>query len=149
MLLNGSEDKWSKAYQDARLTLSSFPAMVEKLDKIFRNPKYYAGYYLRNISCNMCLHGSVRAEINHSSICAHLGEGANWEITYQLMKLMQRATHNYLVYCKAEDSLNLNNEYYTSKMDGDLGIQDKLAKKALSSIAHSKGWTIAIRRADN
>ena len=109
MLLNGSEEKWSKAYQDARLTLSSFPAMVEKLDEIYRNPKYYAGYYLRKMSCNMCLHGSVRAEISHLSICAHLGEGANWEITYRIMKLMQRCTQHYLMFCKLEDSSNLHN----------------------------------------
>jgi hypothetical protein len=70
MLLSCTKDEWRFSYRKAREAVKEFPLMVEKLEQIYNNPSYYAGYYLKNIVGNLTLLGSVPAEINHSSICA-------------------------------------------------------------------------------
>ena len=110
--------------------------MIEKLDDIYQNPSYYVGCCLRDITGNMRYIGSVAAEINHSSAVVYLGEGANWTMEYQIMKLMQRQQPHYIIYCKQEDEESIFNEYYQSKYDGTMGNEDKLAKKALAPHVH-------------
>ena len=66
------------------------PHKLRKLDSIYQNPSYYAGYYLRNIDGNLMVLGSVTAEQNHASIIAYIGEGGNWSIMLHMSKLMSR-----------------------------------------------------------
>ena len=70
--------------------LENDPQKLGKLDNIYQNPSYYAGYYLRNIEGNLWLLGSVTAEQNHASIVAYMGEGGNWSIMLHMSMLMSR-----------------------------------------------------------
>ena len=81
IFLSCTEDEWSSSYRRAREIVKEFPLMVEKLEQIYKNPSYYVGYYLKNIVGNLTLLGSVSAEINHSSIRAYFGKGANWTLS--------------------------------------------------------------------
>jgi hypothetical protein len=56
------------------------PIKANCIKKIFSNPQYKVGYFLRTIEGNLKIIGSVPAEQNHSSVAAYLGKGANWSI---------------------------------------------------------------------
>ena len=65
-------------YAGARQVIHEDPAMCSKLDVFYHQPEQYAGYYPCGLEENLGLKGDVAAEQNHSSVCAHLGEGATW-----------------------------------------------------------------------
>ena len=90
MFLGNSETEWHFAYKNARLLIANHPTKVDKLDAIFNNPSYYAGYYLNNIKCHLDLKGSAPAEQNHSSIISYFGDGASWTIMEHIHRLLQR-----------------------------------------------------------
>ena len=73
MLLSCSKSDWDQSYNHAAKLLQSHPMKLEKLDKIYGNPKYYAGYYLRNKVGNLHLNGSTASEQNHLSTQACIG----------------------------------------------------------------------------
>ena len=73
MLLSRSKGDWDQSYENAAKLLQSDPIKLEKLDKIYGNPKYYAGYYLRSKVKKLNLNGSAASEQNHSSTQAHIG----------------------------------------------------------------------------
>lgn len=81
MLTSFSETEWTEAYKAARVELSSDLSKLQKLDEIYNNPSYYAGWKLREIKGNLGIQGSVAAEQNHASVVAFLGKGASWCIS--------------------------------------------------------------------
>ena len=140
MLLSCTKDEWSFSYRKAREAVKEFPLMVEKLEEIYNNPSYYAGYYLKNIVGNLTLLGSVPAEINHSSICAYFGKGANWTLSYHMMILMERQHTHYLSLRRDIDRYMVEVACHMSKFHGDVGVQDKAARMNLSRYCYDKLW---------
>jgi hypothetical protein len=63
--------------------------MCSNLDVFYDQPERYGGYFLRGLEEHLGLRGDVAAEQNHSSVCAHLGEGATWQIAAQVSKLLR------------------------------------------------------------
>jgi hypothetical protein len=53
------------------------PLQASYMEKIFNNPDYNMGSYFCQIEGNFNMMGSAPAEQNDSSICNHLGNGAN------------------------------------------------------------------------
>ena len=76
MLSSKTIFEWEDAYEAARKLIINVPQQVELLDHIYNKPKYYSGYYVRTLLCNVKLKGSVPAEQNHSSTVANLGKGS-------------------------------------------------------------------------
>ena len=80
MISSPDKKVWISSYKSIAKYLQLDPIKLEKLDNIYNNPGYYAGYFLRNIEGNRVFRGSVPAEQNHSSVIAYLGEGGNSSI---------------------------------------------------------------------
>ena len=95
MLSSSTEDEWSRAYNEARLRIIRMPLQLELLDKIYSNPKYYSGYYIRTLYCNLKCLGSVTAEQNHASNVRFWGKGASWTLAEQMCHLMERQQHHH------------------------------------------------------
>jgi hypothetical protein len=68
MLLSPFQEEWERNYKHARKTLSSDPAKVASLDKIYNKPQYYAGYHIATLPRNIGVNSSTPAEQNHSSV---------------------------------------------------------------------------------
>ena len=66
-MLKGTIGEWEQAYQDASDILVGDAEKHSRLEEIYKNPQYYAAWYLRKIEGNLLLAGSVPAEQNHSS----------------------------------------------------------------------------------
>ena len=145
MLLCDSEDQWKTSYNDASTILEDFPLKMEKLKDIYDRPSYYAGYYVRQLQCNMLLVGSQSAESNHASITRHLGDCGVWTISYQISKLMERQQYFINFDRTATDDLYVRQSCYQSKYKGDLGKHDMEAKKILSAYAYKNYWLQAIK----
>ena len=96
---------------------------------------------MRNITRNLKLKGSVPAEINHSSIVSNFEPSVSWTITKNLVKQMERQQDRYNQQCKMEDTLTLKSKLYESKYDGQIGIEDKEARLALSTYANDSFWS--------
>ena len=62
---------------------------ISYLKNINGDPKYYAGYYLRTLVCNLKTLGSVPLEQNHTGNVLHLGKGAHWCIAEQCSHLLE------------------------------------------------------------
>ena len=105
---------------------------IELLNDIYKNPKYYSGYYIKNIVGNLSLLGSVPAEQNHSSIVAFLGKGAMWDIWEHLKNLCER----HQVHCdyesREEAKLTVSSHKFQSSFDDEIAHEDVKAKQALA-----------------
>ena len=55
MITSNYKSEWRCEYHAARKLVSSAPLTVDKLDTIYQKPNYYAGYNLRNSTCNLSL----------------------------------------------------------------------------------------------
>ena len=95
MLSYSTEKEWSSAYSEARLRITIMPLQLELLDTIYINPKYYSGYYIPTLFCNLKCLGSVTAEQNHASNVIFLGKGASWSLAEQISHLMERQQHHH------------------------------------------------------
>ena len=62
VLLLRSKSDWDQSYYNAAKLLQSDPIQLEKLDKIYGNPKYYTGYYLKSKVGNLNLNRSGAAK---------------------------------------------------------------------------------------
>jgi hypothetical protein len=145
MLLCETEDQWKTSYNDASKLLEDFPLKLEKLKDIYDRPSYYAGYYVRQLQCNMLLVGSTLAESNHASITRHLGDCGVWTISYQISKLMERQHYYINLDRSVTDYLYVRQSCYQSKYKGDLGKHDMEEKKTLSAYAYKNYWLQAIK----
>ena len=79
------------------------------------------------------------AEVNHSSVVAHLGPGGLMSIMDHLNKLLQRQQHLYNKERKSEIMSEVSKLKYTSKVfHGNARIEDEVAKVKLSRYAHEE-----------
>ena len=96
MLISTNIKDWESCYNSARVKLINLPLQLELLDKIYNNPEYYSGYYIRTLPCNLRRKGDVPAEQNHASNVAHLGNGASWSMMKQVQNGLERQQQHHL-----------------------------------------------------
>jgi hypothetical protein len=84
----------------------------------------------------MELKGYVPTEENHSSICAHLGKGANWLVVEHCSQLVTQQAHLACKFWEIDNCLNIC--IYKSSLDGQEKKDDELAKKSLSDWAYTE-----------
>jgi hypothetical protein len=114
------------------------PAKFSALQEIYENSSYYAGWYLREVEGNLSSVGSTPAEQNHSSVCAHLGDGATWQIAEQVSKLLRRQQEQGKQRNEKEALENARSHRYKSRFKNQTGVDDVLAKKCLSMKAYTR-----------
>ena len=90
MLKCSIESVWHTFYHNAVQLIKHEPKAFGDLEEICKNPSYYLSWYLRNMHEHLGLNGSVPAEQNHASICAHIGNGRNFAICEHINKLHNR-----------------------------------------------------------
>ena len=116
MLLCKTKEEWDIAYSQARMKIHNYPDKVELLDRIYSNPTYYSGYVLKGIVGNLNVHGSSMAEINHSSVVAHLGPGGMMSIMDHVTKLLERQQHLYNKERTCEIRAEVNRDRYSKSI---------------------------------
>ena len=109
ILTSKTEAGWTNVYQSARKLIDNHPLKVEKLEAMYSNPSYCTGYYLRGISYNLRLQGSVPTEINHLSIVRHFGPSASRIISYHIVKILEIQQNHHNKICPMEDDANIMN----------------------------------------
>ena len=135
MLKSNTKEEYKLSFDIAMETASSDPLKASYIKKIFNNPQYYAGYYLQQVEGNLQMMGLAPAEQNHSSICSHLGNGANWTVSENIRQLIERQQ------TLEKSAAHLDNKLYTSKFNyqSELIGKDKknkeLAKRNLTKYA--------------
>ena len=92
MISSNNKDEWDCAYKGARLLLVNQPKHISLLDKIYGDPIYYSGYYMRTLYLNLNRLGSTPAEANHSSNVRNMGKGAHWCIAEEVSHLMENTS---------------------------------------------------------
>jgi hypothetical protein len=90
MLKSKSKEEYKLSYDIAMEVISDNPLQASYVEKIYQYPESYSGHYLRQIDGNLMMMGSTPAEQNHSSVAAHLGDGANWTISEHVRQLIER-----------------------------------------------------------
>ena len=136
MILSNKREEWDNSFNEAYKLLLTHPEKLGLLEDIYADPTYYAGYVIKRISDNLNVNGSTMAEINHSSVIAHLGPSSLMEITQHLMKLLERQQHLYNKEREADMRACVARHKYESKYNGDVAAQDTEAKNKLSTYAH-------------
>ena len=101
--------------------------------------------HLRNVKCDIQLHGRYSAEINYSSTVSHLGTGASWTITYHFIKLLERQHTHYNKLCVYEDEANIYNKEFKSKFEANIRKEDILAKLSLSCHYYIPYWLTSLK----
>ena len=147
MLCSPYEEAWHSNYEMAREILSGNLSRVQKLDQIYSNPDYYAGFRLHQIVGNLGMQGSVSSEQNHSSVVSYLGKGKTISITLQIQSLVERTLLREKQRTKTISSYRVRAETYTSNLSGQLGITDSTAKQMLSRYAYEKLFLVQFRKA--
>ena len=148
MLLSRSKKDWDDSYENAARLLQSDPLKLEKLDKIYGNPSYYAGYYLRSKAGNLNLNGSTASEQNHASTQAHIGPGGSgYSIMDHVCALVKREAEKIKTLKKADDLLHCRVHNYQSAQEGQTALDDVIAKKVLSNYAYKHLYTRAAKYA--
>ena len=78
-------------------------------------------YYLCGLKENLGLKGDVAAEQKHSSVCAHLGEGATWQIAEQVSKLLHCQQEQGKQRHEKEATENAHTHHYKSRFKNQTG----------------------------
>jgi hypothetical protein len=108
------------------------------VDKIFKNPEYYSGYYLRQLEGNLMMMGDAPAEQNHSSVAAHLGNGSNWTISEHVRQLIERQNTLEKAFHYQDNKLYTSTLNYRSEHVGPGKKDEELAKKHLTKYAFNE-----------
>ena len=58
MISSDTKAQWDLGYSQARRVIVSKPRELSLLEKIYGDPEYYGGYYLRTLVCNLKSLGS-------------------------------------------------------------------------------------------
>ena len=144
MLKSTTVHEWKHSFDEASELLSQHPDKLQLLKDIYSKPDYYAGYYIRQINCNLNLNGSTIAEINHSSVVAHLGPGGLMTIMDQLSQLLTRQQFLYNKERDVEVRSIVSCHKYKSSFYGMKAKHDHDAKRMLSTYAHTKLFQVAL-----
>ena len=149
MFMSTTEEEWNLAYLEGKEILRSYPNKLSLLETVYLTPSYYAGYYTRKIPCSLDLNGSAIAEINHSSVVAHLGPGGLQTTMEQLSKLLTRQQHLYNKEREYQDKSRVSFHLYKSKFFGSRAIDDKKCKEKLSTYAHKELFQVALENSES
>ena len=137
MLLSSNKQQCNAAYESASSFLANDPRKLDKLNRIFDNPSYYFGYIIRGLVGNLKSRGSVPSEQNHASIFAYLGSGdAGMSIMRYLSQLLKRAQDHSKKRRETDNRSQVAAYKYVSSVEVQIGIDDIVAKKALSPYAY-------------
>ena len=142
MLDSRTVEEWRNAFEVAKSLIQHNGDMYDNLVKIFKNPEYYAGFYRKQIEGNRGSQGDTPAEQNHSSIDAHLGKGATWDICEHISRLLgrqqlhakQRSEREAIFWYKLD---TFEPSTFLSKNEQD---NDKKARLCLSNYAYKALW---------
>jgi hypothetical protein len=145
MFSSNTIEQYQIGYAGAREVIHEDPAMCSKLDIFYDQPERYGGYFLKGMEEHLGLKGDVAAEQNHSSVCAHLGDGATWQIAEQVSKLLCRQQEQGWQRNEKEALENARTHRYKSRFKLQQGIDDILAKKALSMKAYKRFITSTLK----
>ena len=129
MLKSVNVHEWNNSFTEANELISQHPVKLQLLKDIHSKSEYYSGYHTRQILCSLDLNGSTVAEINHSSVVAHLGSGGLMTIMDQVSQLLTRQQHLYNKERDIEISSIVSCHQYKSKFYGIKGLHDHEAKK--------------------
>jgi hypothetical protein len=138
MLKSTTETEYTNAYEAALAVVRYEPSKRSYLESIYNDHEYYGGFFLLHTSGNLGLLGSCPAEQNHSSIVAHLGEGASWEIAAHIQHLMNRQKELTKQRTEKENSHFCSTLHYKSSKRGQERKDEEAAKKTLSNYAFQK-----------
>ena len=141
MLMSEHKTMADKYYKEAKAVVAHDGNLAEYLKKIHDNPQYYAYWYLLKIPGNLHKKGSTPAEANHSSLCSHLGLGANWFLPEEIKHLLERdrLKNNQ----RNEEEIWWNQHTYNT-LPSD---EHYLAKQCLSKYAYTQLYKKCIDRA--
>ena len=145
MLESHTMKEWEGSYGSARSHLLHLPHLAEKLDSIHELPSYYAGYFLEQSGGSIGMNGSSSAEQNHSSVSAHLGDGATWSIVEQIDQLIKRHQHCVRKSMMENNKLYVKIQKYISPFLDYEGIADIAARKFLSNYAYQNFWLVSLK----
>ena len=111
------------------------------LIKIYNDPVYYSGYYIRTLPCNLRLTGDAAAEQNHSSIKSHHIDGKTWSLMKQAQSMMERQQLHHI------QNLTLETNHYfegfhTKQGEGFIGLQTTFAMQSLAKWPFDRIWKV-------
>jgi hypothetical protein len=135
MLLAKTEEEYKLAFEKSMEVVEVDPLQGSYVEKIYKNPEYYSGYYLHQIEGNLKMMGSTPAEQNHSSVAAHLGNGANWTISEHVRQLIERQNTLEKSFHNHDNKLYTSCLIYRSDLTGQAKKDEELAKKNLTKYA--------------
>lgn len=146
LMLMGTKHEWEFAYEECKLLLSEDAQKMSSLQEIYSNPKYFAGWYLRQMEENLNVNGSVPAEQNHSSISSHLGKGASWCIAEHIKNLIVRQRNLTTQRRTREAERVQTTNCYKSDRGDQKGIDDDSAIRCFSKWAYEKLYLVETRK---
>ena len=132
-------------YHNAVELVQHEPRAFGDLEEIYNNPSYYSSWYLRSMHENLGLNGSVPAEQNHASICAHIGNGGNFAICEHINKLHDRQIDLTKKRMKKEHFLRSTIRNHKSTFVSNIAHIDVAARKMLSDKSY-KIFCIELRK---
>jgi hypothetical protein len=138
MLKSTTESEYTNAFEAALAVVRYEPSKRSYLESIYNDHEYYGGFFLLHTMGNLGLLGSCPAEQNHSSIVAHLGDGASWEIAQHIQHLMNRQKELTKQRTEKENSQFCSTLHYKSSKRGQERKDEEAAKKTLSNYAFQK-----------
>jgi hypothetical protein len=146
MLKSNTEEEYKLSYGNAMEVIADDPIKASYVEKIYENPQYYSGHFLRTIPGNLKMMGSAPAEQNHSSVAAHLGKGANWTIPEHVRQLIERQNTLEKSIHHHDNKLYTSSLNFRSELIGQEKRNEEAAKKHLTKFAYS---TLFIRSRDS
>jgi hypothetical protein len=137
MLESKTPKDWEIGYNGARILLQADPEKACKLEEVYNNPGYYAGYCLFQLEGSLGRQGDSHAEQNHASIVAHLGKGGNFDLEEQVQKLIEPHQAKVRQRMNANSDLTIRiNRFSSSFRTPQDKIIDEKAHSSLSSHAY-------------
>ena len=135
MLLSKTKDEFKLSFHLAMQVIQDDPLQASYVEKIYKNPEYYSGYYLHKIVGNLRMMGSTPAEQNHSSVAAHLGNGANWTISEHVRQLIERQNTLEKSFHHHDNKLYTSCLIFRSELTLQAKKDEELAKRNLTKFA--------------
>ena len=86
-MFKGPKSLWESSYHNILNQLQGDAEHIQSLQKLFNNPKYYAGWYLRRIELNINIKGTQSSESYHGTIKKSFKKNRKWSIATNIAKL--------------------------------------------------------------
>jgi hypothetical protein len=138
MLKSKSQDEYRLSYELAMEIIQDDPLKASYVEMIYKNPEYYSGHTLRQIDGNLLMMGDAPAEQNHSSVAAHLGQGANWLVSEHVRQLIERQNTLEKTIHYQDNKLYTSSLSFRSQLVGSGKKDEEQAKKHLTIFAFNK-----------